>query len=304
VPNIFIVGCGDIGSLLAANWRDHGANVTALVRSEASRVRLQGLGLNTVDGDLDQPETLVNLPLLESILYYLAPPAREGEGDSRIHNFLGALKKGNLPHRIIYISTSGVYGDTGGAWVKEEDTARPQTARAHRRLDAETALRQFGLMHSIPVIILRVGGIYGPGRLPRERLEKGLPVLNESECCYTNRIHAEDLVTVLVLSADKGKGNNIYNVSDGHPGNMTQYFYAVADILGLPRPPSLPMEKAREQLSLAMLSYLTESRRMDNSKLLRDFRLQLRYPNLATGLAALKASSIEHKSQMDELSRK
>lgn len=287
VPSIFIVGCGDIGRLLAAKWRERGANVTALVRSEAGRRRLQGLGLNTVDGDLDQPQSLAGLDLADTVLYYLAPPPPRGEGDPRMHHFLGALRAGSLPRRIIYISTSGVYGDTGGAWVTEESPANPQTARARRRLDAETALRRFGAAQGVPVIILRLGGIYGPGRLPRERLEKGLPVLNETECGYTNRIHAEDLVTILLLAAEKGRGDNIYNVSDGQPGNMTQYFNAVADALGLPRPPSLPMAAAREQLSEAMLSYLTESRRMDNRKLLREFGLTLRYPDLATGLAAL-----------------
>jgi len=288
VPNIFIIGCGDIGSLLAANWLKLGANVTALVRSEASKCRLQGLGLNTVDGDLDVPGSLRTLPLTDTVLYYLAPPAAEGAGDSRMYHFLTALKQGNLPHRIIYISTSGVYGDTAGAWVDEESPENPQTARARRRLAAETALRQFGRAHHLPVIILRVGGIYGPDRLPRARLEKGLPLLNETECGYTNRIHADDLVRVLLQAAEKGRGDNIYNVSDGHPGNMTQYFNAVADALGLSRPPTLPMSEARNQLSEAMLSYLTESRRMDNRKLLREFALQLRYPDLAAGLAALR----------------
>jgi len=288
VPSIFIVGCGDIGSLLAANWRDRGANVTALVRSEAGRRRLQGLGLNTVDGDLDRAESLRALPLANSVLYYLAPPPRDGEEDTRMHHFLKALQPPDLPRRIIYISTSGVYGDTAGAWVDEQTPANPQTSRAKRRLDAETALRRFGREQGIAVIILRVGGIYGPGRLPRERLEKGLPVLNENECGYTNRIHATDLVNVLILAADKGRGDHVYNVSDGHPGNMTQYFNAVADTLGLPRPPSLPMAEAMERLTPAMLSYLTESRRMDNRKLLHDFELQLQYPDLAAGLAALR----------------
>jgi len=290
VPSIFIVGCGDIGSLLAANWRDRGANVTALVRSEASRRRLQGLGLNTVDGDLDSPETLGNLPLSDTVLYYLAPPPRQGEGDSRMHHFVASLAKGPLPQRIVYISTSGVYGDTAGAWVDERSLAQPQTARARRRLDAENTLRAFGREYSVTVIVLRVGGIYGPGRLPRERLEKALPVLNESECGYTNRIHADDLVTILLLAAERGQADNIYNVSDGHPGNMTQYFNVVADALGLPHPPSLPMAEARTKLSPAMLSYLTESRRMDNHKLLREFGLQLQYPDLSVGLAALKLS--------------
>ena len=287
MPNIFIVGCGDIGSLLATKWLERGARVTALVRSAASKRRLQGLGLETVFGDLDDASSLSGLPLGGTTVYYLAPPPPKGEGDPRMHHFLDALAADCLPRRIVYISTSGVYGDTAGEWVTEETPPNPQTGRARRRLDAETALREFGHRHSVSVIILRVGGIYGPGRLPLERLQKGLPVLNKSECGYTNRIHAEDLAEILLAAAEKGQGDNIYNVSDGQPGNMTQYFNAVADALGLPHPPSLPMAEARQQLSEAMLSYLTESRRMDNRKLLREFGLTLRYPDLSAGLAAL-----------------
>lgn len=289
--SIFIVGCGGIGRLVAEQWRNVGAEVTALVRSEAAQHALQGLGLGTVRGDLDKPDTLKGLDLSDNVLYYLAPPPHQGQTDSRMHHFLDALSPSSLPQRIIYISTSGIYGDTGGTWVTEKSPANPQTARARRRLDAENMLRKFGQAHNLAVIILRVGGIYGPGRLPRERLEKGLPVLAESECGYTNRIHAEDLVTILVSAAEKGQADNIYNVSDGHPGNMTQYFNAVADTLGLPRPSSLPMAAARERLSEAMLSYLTESRRMDNRKLLREFDITLKYPDLNAGLAALCVDS-------------
>ncbi len=288
MSDIFIIGCGNIGSLLAANWREHGVRVSALARSEATRRRLQGLGLKTVFGDLDDPASLHDLPLKGVTLYYLAPPPLQGETDTRMRHFIASLTHGQQPGRIIYLSTSGVYGDTGGAWVTEEARPNPQTGRAKRRLDAENTLRDFGRRYSIEVIVLRVGGIYGPGRLPVERLKKGLPVLNEAECGFTNRIHAEDLVTILMAAAEKGRGDNVYNASDGQPGTMTQYFNAVADTLGLPRPPSLPMSEARKRLSPAMLSYLTESRRMDNRKLLREFGIRLRYPNLESGLKAIE----------------
>jgi len=288
-PPVFIAGCGDIGSLLALKWRERGATVTALVRSEAAGRRLQGLGLESVSGDLDHAESLRSLQLAGTVLYYLAPPPATGEGDPRVRNLLAALSaSAALPVRIVYISTSGVYGDSGGEWVDEETPPNPQTDRARRRLDAEAALRDFGRRHAIPVIILRVGDIYGPGRLPLTRLQKGLPVLLEAECGYTNRIHADDLVAILLAAAERGRADNIYNVSDGHPGTMTGYFNAVADALGLPRPPAVTLAEAKEQLSEAMLSYLSESRRMDNRKLLRDFGITLRYPDLASGLRDIK----------------
>ena len=115
MPDIFIIGCGDIGSLLAAKWRERNVTVTALARSEASKRRLQGLGLKTVFGDLDDPASLRDLPLTGTVLYYLAPPPPHGENDPRMHHLLEALANGQQPRRIVYISTSGVYGDTGGA---------------------------------------------------------------------------------------------------------------------------------------------------------------------------------------------
>ena len=294
MQSVFIIGCGDIGSLVAAKWLEQGANVTALARSEASKRRLQGLGIKTVPGDLDDPDTLNHLPVANNLLYYFAPPSPNEEGEPRMQHFLSALRSGHLPRRIVYISTSGVYGDSGGGWVTEDSPPNPQTARARRRLAAETALRQFGRENSVEVIILRVGGIYGPGRLPVARLRRAEPMLVEAHCGYTNRIHAKDLVMICLAAAERGQADNIYNVTDGHPGNMTQYFFAVADALGLPHPQSLTMSEAEQQLTPAMLSYLTESRRMDNSKLLREFGLSLHYPDLESGLAEVQPLSHCH----------
>ncbi|MGM0594857.1 MAG: NAD(P)H-binding protein, partial [Pseudomonadota bacterium] len=144
MQDIFIVGCGDIGRRVAAKWQSQGASVTALVRSEASANALQGLGIKTVSGDLDRPETLHALPLAAKVVYYFAPPPRRSDRDPRMGHFLGAIAPDNLPRRIVYISTSGVYGDTRGEWVSEQSPVNPQTDRARRRLDAESALRRFG----------------------------------------------------------------------------------------------------------------------------------------------------------------
>ena len=127
-------------------------------------------------------------------------------------------------------------------------------------------------------------GIYGPGKLPLERLRKGLPVLREAEAPYTNRIHADDLATICVAALDSDHHNTVYNVSDGHPSTMTDYFFRVADAAGLPRPPVVSREEAQQVLSAGMLSFLQDSRRMSNQKLLRDLRVTLRYPDLDTGL--------------------
>ncbi len=280
---IFIVGCGDIGLRVARLWREHGVPVAALARSAESAARLAAAGINAVPGDLDRPDSLAALPLGEAVVYYFAPPATQGTGDLRMRAFAASAPR---PLRVVYISTSGVYGDHGGDWVDEETPPNPTTERAQRRFDAEETLRAWGRENKVPVVILRVGGIYGPGRWPLERLRKGTPVLREEECGYTNRIHADDLAAICVAAAERGGADRVYNVSDGRNGTMTEYFYAVADRFGIPRPPALTMAEAREQLSPAMLSYLTESRRMDNRRLLGELGVTLQYPDLAAGLAA------------------
>ncbi len=279
---IFIVGCGDIGLRVARLWRARGAHVGALARSAASAERLRAEGIEPTPGDLDRPDSLRALPPVGAVVYYFAPPPAQGEEDARMRAFLAAIAA--PPERVVYISTSGVYGDHGGAWVDEETPPSPTTDRARRRLDAEQTLRAWGRENKVPVVILRVGGIYGPGRWPLERLRKGTPVLREEECGYTNRIHADDLAAICVAAAERGGADRIYNVSDGRNGTMTQYFNAVADHFGLPRPPAVTMAEARQQLSPAMLSYLTESRRMDNQRLLKELEVTLRYPDLEAGL--------------------
>ena len=278
---IFIIGCGDIGLRVARLWQGRGATVQALARSDEAAARLSGAGITPVRGDLDIPTTLATLPLNGATVYYFAPPPTQGDTDPRMRAFTAA---GLKPERVVYISTSGVYGDRNGAWVDEDTPPAPATDRARRRLDAETVLRAWGREQGVRVNILRVGGIYGPGRWPLERLQAGMPVLREEECGYTNRIHADDLAAICVAAAARGGDDRIYNVSDGSNGTMTQYFYAVADRFGLPRPPALTLAQAMQQLSPAMLSYLTESRRMDNRRMLQQLGVTLRYPDLASGL--------------------
>lgn len=278
---IFVIGCGDVGLRVARLWQARGAAVSALARSEDSAARLAAAGIDAVPGDLDSPASLAALPINGATVYYFAPPPLQGDSDPRMRAFVAA---GLRPERVVYVSTSGVYGDRAGAWVDEDTAPAPGTDRARRRLDAETTLRAWGRDSGVAVSILRVGGIYGPGRWPLERLRAGTPVLREEECGYTNRIHADDLAMICVAAAEHDGADRIYNVSDGSNGTMTQYFFAVADRFGLPRPPALTMAEAQQQLSPAMLSYLTESRRMDNRRMLQELGVTLRYPTLADGL--------------------
>ncbi len=287
--NIFIIGCGYVGSLLAQEWGKHNRSVIALARSKGSARHLQEKRIDSVPGDLDEPRSLCLPPLTGSLLYYLAPPPPAGDQDTRVRHFVDAIDTDAPPHHIIYISTSGVYGDTAGAWVTEQSPVRPAAARARRRLDAETVLHQWCQRHGVKLTLLRVAGIYGADKLPIKRLQQHTPTLREEECGYTNRIHIEDLVAICLAAASQQSEFELYNVSDGHPGTMTGYFNAVADALGLPRPPTITMEEAKGVLTPAMISYLGESRRLDNRKLLRELDIRLKYPSLKEGLQAVVA---------------
>jgi nucleoside-diphosphate-sugar epimerase len=284
---VLFVGCGNVGQRIAKDLIRQGVKPCALSRSAEATARLAQLGITPVMGDLDDAASLANLSVGSRMIFYLAPPPASGSHDQRMANFLCAIPDDNPPSRIIYISTSGVYGDRAGEWVDEATEPRPETDRARRRLDAEQQLQTYAKAHGVAVVILRVGGIFSPDRLPIERIQRGIPVLNEEECGFINRIHADDLAMICIAAMERGEAGAIYNVSDGHPGTMTGYFYAVADAMGLPRPPALTMAEAQKVLNPSMLSYLTESRRLDNSRMLRELGIRLRYPDLKSGLAHL-----------------
>jgi nucleoside-diphosphate-sugar epimerase len=284
MSKVFIVGCGQVGRLIAQRYLDQDRTVFGLARSATTAGELESLGITPVRGDLDDSASLTSLSLDGDLVQYLAPPPGSGVEDPRMANFLAVIDAGGLPRRIIYVSTSGVYGDCGGAWVDEDTPPNPQTDRARRRLNAENRLLDWGRRTSVGVIVLRVGGIYGPGRLPQSRLRNRAPILIEEQCGYTNRIHVEDLVSICLAAGESTAQNRIYNVSDGHPGNMSGYFKAVARRLDLPPPEEIPMEEARERLSAELMSYLLESRRMDNRRMLSELGVRLRYHDLKVGL--------------------
>lgn len=294
MTDVAIIGCGDIGFRVAQLEQQRGNHVVGLVRSEECVVRLRAHDIQALQGDLDHPAQLPSLPSQQALIYYFAPPPPAGTTDNRIENFINTLKQ--PPRKIIYISTTGVYGDSKGAWVDETTPPAPSTDRAKRRLDAEARLLAYQQQTGTPIVILRVGGIYGPGRLPLDRIRQGAPVLCEEDSqSYTNRIHADDLARVCIAAANRGVAGAIYNVSDGQPGTMAQYFNAVAAIFGLPAPPTIGIREARQRFSAEMLSYLDESRRIDNRKMLLGLGISLQYPNLETGLAACLVRANESK---------
>lgn len=282
--DVLIIGCGNIGERVALLERSAGRSVIGLVRSEASVGRLSAASIQSITADLDVPASLNNLPVIDALVYYFAPPPGKGAIDPRMEAFTNVLNPSKLPKRVVYISTTGVYGDCAGEWVTEDRPPRPQADRAKRRLAAENTLRNWSEKYQVPVVILRVPGIYGRGLLPEKRLRAGEPVLREDESPYSNRIHADDLARVCFIAGHHDNPGAIYNVSDGNPTTMTDFFYEVADLLGIPRPPAVTREQARRQMGEGMLSYLAESKRIDNRRMREDLGVELMYPDLAAGL--------------------
>ena len=277
--NALIVGFGDIGQRVAKLGLEAGLGVSALVRSPRPM-----FGAVAIAGDLDQAESLGALAdLSPGVVLHFAPPPGAGESDTRTANLLAALSK-RPPQRVVYISTSGVYGDCGGAWVDEARPVNPGNARSRRRVDAEQQLSSFAARHTIPLVILRVPGIYGAGRYPLERLQRGDPVVCPDEAPWSNRIHADDLAAIAWRAAQGDAPAGIYNASDDAPSSTTDYFYTLADAFGLPRPPCVSLDEARRTFAPGLLEYLHESRRLDNRRMKAVLGASLRYPALKTCL--------------------
>ncbi len=282
---MLIVGCGYVGQRVAARAQQEGIAVSGVVRSKVSAARLAELGIDSLCVDLEHQRLPAGSTRDEDVFYF-APPPPEGEHDTGMQRFLEGLAQSGQPRRILYVSTTGVYGDCHGEWVDETRPAHPQVDRARRRWHAEQLLRGWRDASGGELVILRVAGIYGPGRLPLARLKKNLPMVAEADAPWTNRIHVDDLVETCLRGMQRGVDGEVYNACDGHPGNMTDYFNRVADFAGLPRPPLVDLDQAGATLSPGMLSYLAESRRLSNRKLREQLGVVLRYPTLDEGLPA------------------
>ena len=278
---VSIIGCGYIGKRLATQLQARDVPVDGYVSSEESRSECEKLDIHCDIIGLDG--ALPEIDLGGRNIIYLAPPPRSEQADTRMKNFLQAIDK-DQPERFVLISTTGVYGDCKGDWIDESTQLNPTADRAKRRADAEQQVEAFCHDKNIPLVILRVAGIYGPGKIPEARIKSAAPIVNQQDSPFTNCIHAVDLVNICEQALLNTKITGTYNITDGHPGTMYEYFTGVAKALGLPAPPAISLAEAQHQLSEGMLSYMAESRRIDNSKLLKDFDLTLKYPSLQDGL--------------------
>ncbi|RYG14889.1 MAG: SDR family oxidoreductase [Burkholderiales bacterium] len=283
---VLIVGCGDVG-LRVARLLARNTTVLALTSSPSRVAELRARGVVPLQGNLDQPATLRRLAGLATRVVHLAPPPSEGWSDPRTAGLTRALARRGAPVSLVYGSTSGVYGDCGGAVVPETRPVQARTPRAQRRVDAEQRIRFHGRMGHVRASILRIPGIYAPDRAggtPRERLAKGTPVLRAEDDVYTNHIHADDLARICTAALWRGKPQRVYNASDDSRLLMGDYFDLAADLYGMTRPPRVPRSTARDDLPLMLLSFMSESRRMDNTRIKQELKVRLLHPTVATGL--------------------
>ena len=308
-PRLLIVGCGDVGQriagLVGSRWR-----VLGTARSATTANELRRLGIQPINADLDHRRTLARAAGLAHWMLYLAPPPNAGAADPRLKNWLvahgtaQAKRAGGSkpPPRLTYMSTTGVYGDRAGGWVSETTPVQPTTPRAKRRVDAEQQIRKaikpgqprgrLKRRPSLQATILRVPGIYAAERLPEERLRNRLPVADGDGDGYTNHIHADDLARLTVLSLMRIRSGRVFNTVDQSNLTTGQWLDLVAKTLGLPTPPRVPKAELPQYLTPMMLSFLSESRRIDGRRALRELRAQLRWPVVEDFLKALPARRI------------
>ena len=280
--SVSIVGCGYTGRHLAQRWRSSGARVRGYATRAESLRQIEAVGAEALPLDLDGRMDPVDFS--GQLLYYAVPPAAQAS-DGRLARFLHNLA--GAPQRLIYLSTTGVYGDQAGAAVNEDVPPAPRTERAARRLEAEMRVREWADSRQVSWCVLRVAGIYGPGRLPLDRLRRAVPTVVAHEATPSNRIHVTDLVTACVAAGLAATAHRrIYNVADGNHDSLTEYLRRVADIAGLSRPPLISRADAERTLSASAWSFLAESRRIDNRRLLEELGVTLKYRDLDAGIRA------------------
>lgn len=285
MQNILIVGSGDVARRIHSQLAPR-ARVYALLRDAGRAADWRAAGATPVLADLDDRASLRRLAGLADCILHLAPPPNTGSRDTRTRNLLAALGKGkSLPRSLVYVSTTGVYGDCGGAVIDETRRLQPESARAGRRVDAERCLRTWGARNGVAVSILRAPGIYAADRLPLERLHKGTPALLDSDDVFTNHIHADDLATACLAALRHGRPNRAYNVVDDTDLKMGDYFDLVAEAFALPKAPRLSLAEAELVLSPVQMSFMRESRRIGNWRLKNELKLRLAFPSVDEGIA-------------------
>lgn len=282
-PPLLIVGYGYLGRRLVRRCLAESRPVAVLTRSSAHAAELARWGVPHQILDLDKGAGALALETAGRAVIYTAPPGGDS-GDTRLAGLLSAL--GSAPARVVYISTSGVYGDCAGRRVDEESPLKPGSDRARRRVAAEQAVEDWAQRSGGNWTVLRVPGIYGPHRLALASLAAGEPYLALDEASPGNRIHVDDLVSCCLAAADYRGPNGPFNVGDGNPLSATAFAQALARAAGLPPPPLVSRDKAPAVIGPGRWSFLSESRQLDIRRMREALGVTPRYEDPVRGLEA------------------
>ena len=275
-----VLGCGYLGSRVVHRWRTADEEVHVVTRSSDHARRLRDEGCRAIVADVTEPNTLDNLPAAETVLYAVGHDPASGESKQELYVSGLAAVIDALPEaigRLIYISSTGVFGQSDGSWVDEASPCEPQRESARAILAAEQLLR--GSRFASRSIILRLAGIYGPGRIPRRgQFEAGEPISVEPEA-WLNLIHVLDAAEVVLATERKGRSPGTYIVSDGNPLLRRAFYEELARLMDLP-----PPRFAETGASAASGGNGPSGKRVSNAKMRDELDVRLRYPSYREGL--------------------
>ena len=280
-----VIGCGYLGRRVALRWRRSGEEVWAVVRGEEHAEELRRLGIQARAADVTRPDALGTLPVCDTALFSVG---YSPHGDASrwavyvdgLRNVLEALQADT--QRIIHISSTGVYGQTDGAWIDEGTPCRPRREGGAAFLAAEQVLADHSL--GSRAVTLRLAGLYGPGRIPLKGELLAHRAIAVPQHVYLNLIHVDDAATV-VLAAEHANAPALYNVSDGHPVPRREYYQHLAELLGVGQvtfvdpPPGAPISPRSDS-----------NKRIGNARLMTELGVKLEYPTYRDGLAAIVAA--------------
>ena len=263
---------------------------TVTTREKAAAIASAGIGGHKVEafvfeGRDASPEVTAALMDAAAVLASVPP----GERDPVLTHFADTLAGAPNLQAIVYLSTIGVYGDHGGAWVDETTPAVPVSERSRERLEAEQAWAALGTRAGKPVAILRLAGIYGPGQNALVQVARGTAKRIDKPDQAFNRIHVGD-IALATDAAFLHRANGVLNVTDDEPTPQGVPIAFAAELLGVSSPPEIPFAEAAKTMSPMALSFYGESKRVRNDKLKRELGVALRYPTYREGLRALHAS--------------
>jgi nucleoside-diphosphate-sugar epimerase len=281
-----IFGCGYLGGRVARRWREAGEKVFVVTRASEHAREFERAGYTPIVADVLRPLTLVNLPAAETVLYSVGYDRTAGVSmhDLYLNGVRAVLDA--LPSdtgRLIYISSTGVYGQSRGEWVDEDSPCEPARAGGRACLAAEQAIAEHPLGRR--AIVLRMAGLYGPGRIPNSpEIRRGQPIAAPDEG-YLNLIHVDDAAGVVLAAERRGKPPRTYVVSDGSPVARRTYYEELARLLKAPRPRFAPPPADSPVAARA-----TSDKRVRNSRMVAELGAPIAYPSFREGLAAIVAA--------------